>query len=257
VIPVGAIVGIDGSCLGIADTSGIVDASVVHRSCADDPAESWSRDEDGHLRAALPDAYLEADADPDVGAPVNVGASISPVAPTQQWAFDSVQLVNGTGDCVDVPNGDFYDRATVQLYYCNQGDNQRWGITPLGQIQHGSFCIDVPEGLAVDGTLLQAFTCNDDVTPNQRFAFQHGRIEPLNSGKCVGAHYDAVSQRTLLEIEPCDMASESGQNQDFFMHGRLMSQGLCLDIGTPSAQAGPVALNPCAGTSEQIWSWYF
>ncbi len=261
VIPVGAIVGVDGSCLGIAQTTGgaISDSRAVHRTCVDDPAESWSRDADLHLRAQLVDAYLTVDDDlTEFGASVSVGAAASPVTANQQWTFDGVQLKNEGGLCVDVANGDYDNAPPLQVYHCNLGDNQAWTVTEFGQIEHDGYCFDIPHGVMDDGTPVEVFPCYTDPADNERFVFEHGRIELRNSVKCIGVAGDPTVENTLLEVESCEASGALALGQSFYITGPIMNQGQCLDIGTAGDDmGGSVALKPCNGAAEQVWSWLF
>ena len=260
VIPTGALVGADGSCLAIAETTNgaVTDATAVHRACADDPAQIWSFDDEAHLHAAVEAAFLDVNGAPgDTGEIVRVAPAVAPAAAEQQWAFDGVHVVNDAGWCIDVPYGDFFDYAHVQIYVCHAADAQSWSVTPLGQIRHGAYCMDLPGSNTDDGTRIQVYTCYDDPPDNQRFVLEQGRLKPRNSGKCIGVAGDPTINQTPLEVESCDSTGPNALGQSFSLLGPIMNRGLCLDLGTPDAVADPVALQPCAGTPEQTWAWFF
>jgi hypothetical protein len=257
----GAIAATDGSCLAIAQTTGVVvnDPTVVHGDCEDGPAQSWAFDEQAHLHAAVDDAFLEVNgAAWTSGKIVRVAAPVAPAADHQQWAFDGVQLVNLGGLCVDVPFGSFFNGATVQVFTCGHDDSQTWSVTALGQIRHGSSCLDLPGESMTPGTRIQIFACYDDPPDNQRFVLEHGRLEPRGSGNCVGLAGDPTGVGTSLEVQTCDTSELSPVGQSFWLVGPIMNRGQCLDSGPPNAGWGdPVALEPCAGTPQQTWTWAF
>jgi hypothetical protein len=258
VLPGGAIIAADQSCLAIAQTQAgaVSDATAVHGNCDDDPAQRWAFDADGHLYAGVDDAVLEVNGDTGAsGAIVRVAAAVVPAADNQQWTFDGVQMVNLGGLCVDVPFGNFFDGANVQVFGCNNGASQSFSVTALGQIRHASYCLDLPASNTADGTRLQMFTCHDDAADNQRFTLEHGRLEPWGTSKCLGVAGDPTVEQTALEVQPCDTNSVG---QSFHLVGPIMNGGQCLDSGSAGVGLGdPVTLEPCAGTVQQTWIWAF
>jgi len=248
--------------LAIAGTENgtVSDPTAVHDVCSYDTGQLWAFDEDAHLHAlGVGDGFLEVHGDPeDSGNIVRVAAPIAPAADNQQWSFDAVHLSNLAGLCIDVPFGNFVDGAAVQLFTCHDGDAQSFSVTTLGQIQHGSYCMDLPGGLTEDGTRLQMYTCQGNAPDNQSFVLEQGQLRPRNSGKCVGVAGDPTMDHVALEVQSCDSSGSNGFGQSFWLYGPIMNRGLCLDIGTPhTGSADPVALEACAGTPEQTWSWHF
>jgi ricin-type beta-trefoil lectin protein len=263
-IPVGAIVSHSGTCLAVAamDGGGVEDSTAVLRSCADDPAERWSRDADEHLAASgVNDAFLTAPDDvgdraDSVGAEIWV-APLDTITTSQAWLFDGVYLVNDGGLCVDVPLGNFKSGAAIQLFKCHAGAAQKWTLSPTGLIRHGNWCFDLPNDQTADGTLVEIYACKDPPETNQQFTLVHGRIQ-LYGGKCLGVVGDATISETPLQIMPCPATTDGRpQGLSFRANGPIMNQGRCLEAEVASGSSA-VGLSPCSANAVgQAWDYYF
>ncbi len=90
----------------------------------------------------------------------------------QAWTLSGGTLtVDGGAYCLDVYNNQTADGATIDLWYCNGGQNQQWSVNPNGTItglQSGK-CLDVTGGVTANGTQVELWTCNGG--PNQRWSW--------------------------------------------------------------------------------------
>lgn len=252
-IPPGALVDTSGDCLRASEQPG---AALALARCADDPAEHWSMLEGDCFS---PEAGSCLDGPSDESAGFGLSAPVTPAPPAQQWVFDGVYLLHESGLCLDTPNGDYEDHTLLELWQCHLGTPQSFTINGLGQIRHGSFCLDLPYGDTSDGNPLQLFTCDDDGLPdNQRFALTGGRLEPRNSGKCIGIAGGVATNGAGLEVQPCAPFTGRDPLQSFRVRGPVQNQGQCLSIANVAAPLQSLLdLEPCTGAVNQLWDWYF
>ncbi len=256
----GAIMSQDNRCLSIERTSGttVTDARVVLRPCGDDPKQSFSRDAESHLWAtAFADAFLIAPAD-GTPAGLSVAAAHEPAPANELWWFDSVQVMNDGGQCLDVWNADF-EQAEAELWACHEGYPELWSITAAGQIQQETttqelYCLDLPYGNDANGSTFQVFPCYAELATNQQYVFDDGRINPLGKIKCLTVDGDPTESGVELVTDACDRSVRRPVAQSFHLRGPIQNQGLCL---TMAVDSDSVWLAECARGDAQTWEWYF
>ena len=108
-------------------------------------------------------------------------------------------ITGASGKCVDVNGGSSVDGATVQLWSCNGGANQRWTV-------NGSTLRALDKCLEVSGTAnaaaVRLWTCNGGEGQNWT-AGANGSVVNPRSGKCLDANGGSSADGTQLIIWSC------------------------------------------------------
>ncbi|MEU5222356.1 ricin-type beta-trefoil lectin domain protein [Streptomyces toyocaensis] len=120
---------------------------------------------------------------------------------SEEW--ESGELVDSRGDCVDVPSSSPANGSKVQLWGCNGTGAQQWYVGSQGTIQALGACLEVPDGTTADGTLVQLWEC--DGGANQRFTITDaGEIVARATGRCLEAAEPDGGWGSHVKIAPCN-----------------------------------------------------
>ncbi|BCJ47864.1 lipase [Actinoplanes ianthinogenes] len=106
--------------------------------------------------------------------------------------------------CLDDSSGNGTDGATVHLWDCHGGANQKWTRTAAGELRGaGGKCLDVYGNGTANGTRVTVWTCHGGA--NQRFTFgASGTITGVASGKCVDVNAGGTTNGTKVQIWDCN-----------------------------------------------------
>ncbi|MDX3192519.1 ricin-type beta-trefoil lectin domain protein [Streptomyces sp. MN03-5084-2B] len=132
-----------------------------------------------------------------------------PGGSTQQGSITST----ASGRCVDVNGQSTANGATVQLWDCNGGANQRWTATSAKQLQvYGNKCLDAYGAGTSPGTPVVIWDCHGGT--NQQWTVNaDGTIVGVPSGLCLEASGSGTGNGTRLVIGNCTGAA--GQKWQF------------------------------------------
>ncbi|WP_378789306.1 PHB depolymerase family esterase [Nonomuraea fastidiosa] len=113
----------------------------------------------------------------------------------------------GSGRCIDVPNGSTSDGTAVQLWDCNGGTNQQWTLTDSGELRvYGNKCLDA--GGSSNGARIQIYSCWGG--DNQKWRINSdGTITGVQSNLCLDAIGQGTANGTGLQLYTC----HGGPNQ--------------------------------------------
>ncbi|WP_378789308.1 endo-1,4-beta-xylanase [Nonomuraea fastidiosa] len=113
----------------------------------------------------------------------------------------------GSGRCIDVPNGSTSDGTAVQLWDCNGGTNQQWTLTDSGELRvYGNKCLDA--GGSSNGARIQIYSCWGG--DNQKWRINSdGTITGVQSNLCLDAIGQGTANGTGLQLYTC----HGGANQ--------------------------------------------
>ncbi|MFG3133198.1 ThuA domain-containing protein [Streptomyces tendae] len=110
------------------------------------------------------------------------------------------QIKGVGGKCVDVNGQSSTNGAKVQLWGCNNGDNQKWTATGATLRSMGK-CLDVDAWGTANGTKVQLWDCHGGA--NQDWSVQSdGTIR--NRGICLDTIGGSAADGTQLIINQCD-----------------------------------------------------
>ncbi len=96
------------------------------------------------------------------------------------WGGNAIRGMNGL--CLDVAGG-LREGASLIVFNCNGGANQRFSWGRGGELRTGNYCVDVASNDTSDGAKLIAYSCNGG--RNQRWRSGGGRIISELTGKCM------------------------------------------------------------------------
>ncbi|KAI9356187.1 Endonuclease/exonuclease/phosphatase [Zopfochytrium polystomum] len=91
--------------------------------------------------------------------------------PNQSFTYRNGQIISEHNQmCLDVDQGKYSDRAKVQMYPCNGGDNQQWvfkadpttGATQIRAKANQNFCLNDYQFGASNGAAVVLFSCFND-----------------------------------------------------------------------------------------------
>ncbi|MFC0430458.1 RICIN domain-containing protein [Kutzneria buriramensis] len=102
----------------------------------------------------------------------------------------------GTQNCIDVAGADKADGATILMYPCTHGSNERWQFRSTGDgysqviAMHSGKCLDVAGGSISDYANIIQYTC--DGGDNQRWRYvqsgQYLKLQVKHSQKYLDVH---------------------------------------------------------------------
>ena len=70
--------------------------------------------------------------------------------------------VQSSGQCLDLPKNNQKNGQLLDVWKCNNGDNQKWVQSSDNfQLSNTNFCIDLPSNNSTNGTKLQLYECNN------------------------------------------------------------------------------------------------
>ncbi len=171
----------------------------------------------------------------------------------QHWLLKNGELQT-LGRCLDVVDNNLVAGATLQLWDCWGGPNQKWVTQANGSLKNpaSGLCIDSPSGNTANGTRLQIWTCNG--TGAQAFSYNGGFSNIVGpAGKCVDVAGDDVGgDGAAVQLWDCQ---DSSRDQNWAWTGSsLTTLGLCLDIaGGGTANGTVLQLHNCTGNPAQTW----
>ncbi|MGC5013610.1 PHB depolymerase family esterase [Streptosporangium sp. DT93] len=115
----------------------------------------------------------------------------------------------GSGRCLDVSGVSQANGAAVQLWDCNNQNNQRWASTAAQELRvYGNKCLDVSGSGTTNGALVQIWDCNGQ--NNQKWRLNtDGTITAIGANKCLDVPNSATANGTRLAIWDCN----GGANQ--------------------------------------------
>ena len=97
-------------------------------------------------------------------------------------------LVNISGQCLEVPNGNPYNGAPLQGAACTGGVNQQWSRGEDLSLKLMGLCLDNPWGVTADGSDMVLWACGSG-SPNQQWDVRtDGSVMNHQSGKCLDAY---------------------------------------------------------------------
>ncbi|MEU4243534.1 ricin-type beta-trefoil lectin domain protein [Actinoplanes sp. NPDC026619] len=133
---------------------------------------------------------------------ISGGAAGNPAAPANA-------LVSAASNrCLDDPDWRQDDGAPIEIWDCNNGNNQLWTRTPAGQLVVYGKCLDAYDNQTAPGTKVQLWTCNGGA--NQQWHLNaDGSITGIQSGLCLDVTGAATTNGTLIELWTCN----GGNNQ--------------------------------------------
>ena len=115
----------------------------------------------------------------------------------------------GSNRCLDVNAQSQSDGATVQIWDCNSGANQRWTLTSGNQLTvYGNKCLDAPS--ATSGARIAIWSCTG-ATNQQWRVNADGTITGVASGLCLDVTGAATANGAAIELWTCN----GGSNQQW------------------------------------------
>jgi alpha-galactosidase len=130
------------------------------------------------------------------------GAAGNPDAPTNA-------LVSAASNrCLDDAMWSQADGALIEIWDCNNGNNQLWTRTPAGQLVVFGKCLDVYDNGTAPGAKVELWTCNGGSNQQWR-SNSDGSIVGVQSGLCLDVTGAATVNATPLELWTC----HGGANQ--------------------------------------------
>ncbi len=139
-------------------------------------------------------------------------------ASTGQWSgggtSSSTHMLVSTasGNCLDVANQNTSPGATIDIWECNSGSNQKWNLNADGTLTgvQSGLCLDVAGQKTAAGTPVDTWTCNGQ--GNQQWKLNsNGSITAIQSGLCLDVENAATAPGTPVEIWNCT----GGSNQQW------------------------------------------
>lgn len=224
--------------------------------CHGNANQVWRTHGLGALFAPSYSAYATAN-----GSRVTGNDLVFPLGDTQMWhPSPNGYQIRGIGDtCVDVPNSQIANGKQIQIYGCNNGNNQRWrmfsngSIRPVGNL---NYCLDVPGGSAVAGTALQLYTCNEGAS--QRFSWTDAGEIKFGS-MCLDVRGGRPTAGSRIQLYPCKAVGDlSRVSQQFHLTMWVAgSGGQCLESqGSTAWNGNKVIQTTCNGSAGQTWDYY-
>ncbi|HEY3558688.1 MAG TPA: ricin-type beta-trefoil lectin domain protein [Kribbella sp.] len=173
-------------------------------------------------------------------------------ASTQLWTRKANgALVNSSGRCLDVPNGNTTPGAVqLQLYDCVDGAAaQVWRLPPGPVTASGGLCADVQGADPASATAIQLYTCNS--SDAQRW-FTPGDNTIRVFGKCLDVSRGGTVNNTPVQLYDCN--NTAAQQWTSRADGSLLNpnSGRCLDIQNGTQNPGVrLQLYDCNNTPAQ------
>jgi hypothetical protein len=110
------------------------------------------------------------------------------------------QVVNSSGECLDVEGGGASDGTPLILFHCHGSANQSWTITNSQIVGIGGSCVDVQGSAPIDGSPAILVRC--DGVPSQRWNVVNGNIVGIGA-KCLDVLGEQSSDRSPVILAPC------------------------------------------------------
>ncbi|GLY98266.1 beta-1,3-glucanase family protein [Actinoplanes sp. NBRC 103695] len=150
-------------------------ARVIHANMVDGKAYAFPFDDVGAFES------LVHDGDPRsaglILSPFGAGGSTPPPA--------EVPVISTWNNlCVDVPGGNFVDRALLQTYTCNNSAAQKWTFEGGALKTQGGKCMDVADGATGNGAAIQIYTCNGSGAQQFTLSGSGDLVNP-QSNRCI------------------------------------------------------------------------
>ncbi|MCW3820529.1 beta-1,3-glucanase family protein [Micromonospora sp. DR5-3] len=167
-------------------------ARLIHANMADGKAYAFAFDDVGGFESLVHD-----------GDPRAAGLILSPFTGGGGSPGTGVAVVsNWNNKCIDVPSGNFVDRAQLQMWPCNGTNAQKWTFTGTALQSQNNKCMDVDAGSTANGAVVQLYTCNG--TGAQQFTLNAaGDLVNLQANKCVDIKDWNGSDGAKLQIWDC------------------------------------------------------
>ena len=172
-------------------------------------------------------------------------------ASNQKWTLsaDGQVISQASNKCLDVTGHATGNSAALEIWTCNNGDNQKFLRTDSSGVLQGvesGRCLDVPGINNANGTVPALWDCNNGL--NQEWtATGRGQLTVFGN-KCL------QPKGSGIEIYDCN--GSAGQQWIVGTGGAVVSaaSGLCLDVtGHATANSSPVGLLACDGAANQGW----
>ncbi|GAB3173219.1 hypothetical protein GCM10027059_43840 [Myceligenerans halotolerans] len=114
----------------------------------------------------------------------------------------------GSGRCLDVPDANFADGVTLQIFDCNGSVAQQWTVTAAGELRiGGTKCLDDASGGA-NGTAVAIQEC--DGGAEQRWSAPgDGTVRGVATGLCLDVEAAATENGSRVNVYECHL----GPNQ--------------------------------------------
>ncbi|MFI1106308.1 non-reducing end alpha-L-arabinofuranosidase family hydrolase, partial [Streptomyces melanogenes] len=126
--------------------------------------------------------------------------------PAQAAASGALRGV-ASGRCLDVAGASRTDGASLQIWDCHDGVNQRWTSTDSNQLTvYDNKCLDVPGHATSAGTRVQIWTCSGGANQQWRVNAD-GTVVGLESGLCLDVSGAGTANGTAVQIWTCNGSS--------------------------------------------------
>jgi hypothetical protein len=158
--------------------------------------------------------------------------------PPGDTSFQSVAVVQHSGQCLDNTDLRTNDGNQQQQYYCEGGDQQQWTFKPVAGAagtytvvnQQTGKCLDVNAVSTADGAVVQQWTCLSGAQ-NQQFTLRRVtysgndphdyQLVARHSGKCVDVSGVSTAAHALVHQWQCNPAGQASPlNQTWRLLGR-------------------------------------
>jgi beta-galactosidase len=139
-------------------------------------------------------------------------AVVVPPPPANGGGGQQAAIVGAqSGRCVDVPSSTTTNGTQVQLWDCNNGNNQRWTYTASRQLMvYGNKCLDAFGQGTSNGTMAVIWDCNGG--SNQQWNINaNGTMTGVQSGLCLDASGTGTANGTKIVLWSC----HGGTNQQW------------------------------------------
>ncbi|RGA05596.1 PKD domain-containing protein [Microbispora triticiradicis] len=138
----------------------------------------------------------------DTGTPTSPSASPS-ASPTPPTGTTSAIKGVPSGRCLDVKDVSQTNGATLQIWACSGGSNQKWTSTSASELRvYGNKCLDVIGAGTADGTAVVIWDCNGQ--NNQKWRFNSdGTITAVGANKCLDVSAYGTANGTKVQIWSC------------------------------------------------------
>ncbi|MFF5297028.1 RICIN domain-containing protein [Paractinoplanes globisporus] len=158
--------------------------------------------------------------------------------PPGDTSFQSVAVVQHSGQCLDNTDLRTNDGNQQQQFYCEGGDQQQWNFKPVAGVagtytvvnQQTGKCLDVNAVSTADGAVVQQWTCLSGAQ-NQQFTLRRVtyagndphdyQLVARHSGKCVDVSGVSTAAHALVHQWQCNPAGQASPlNQTWRLLGR-------------------------------------
>jgi hypothetical protein len=122
-----------------------------------------------------------------------------------------------SGRCLDLNGSNPADQATVDIWTCDGGANQKWTLQANGQLVNSSSnkCLDLVGQGTANGTKVVQNTCSSASSQQWTYNSSTRRLVGVPSGRCLDVLGQATANGSTVDIWDCN----GGTNQQWTVTG--------------------------------------